>query len=233
MFELSTNTEMTMSSREIAELTGKQHKNVTRDIESMLNELKLDALKFEHIYFDSMNREQREYRLDKDHTECLLTGYSATLRMRVIKRWHELEKQTQLQVPQSFAEALQLAANQAKELEEKNQALAIAAPKAEFADAIAGADKGVKLGQFAKAVGLGPVTIFRVLRELKIFMSRGDSYNLPYQDYVERGYFTVKQGTYETNSQTRISHTALITGKGEIWLRKKLLETGHLKAVAA
>ncbi len=233
MFELSTNTEMTMSSREIAELTGKQHKNVTRDIESMLNELKLDALKFEHIYFDSMNREQREYRLDKDHTECLLTGYSAILRMRVIKRWHELEKQTQIQVPQSFAEALQLAANQAKELEEKNQALAIAAPKAEFADAIAGADKGVKLGQFAKAVGLGPVTIFRVLRELKILMSRGDSYNIPYQDYVERGYFTVKQGTYETNSQTRISHTALITGKGEIWLRKKLLETGHLKAVAA
>jgi len=34
-------------------------------------------------------------------------------------------------------------------------------------------------------------------------------------------------------AQTRISHTALITGKGEIWLRKKLLETGHLKAVAA
>ncbi|EOC1818455.1 phage antirepressor KilAC domain-containing protein [Vibrio parahaemolyticus] len=109
----------------------------------------------------------------------------------------------------------------------------MAAPKAEFADAIAGADKGVKLGQFAKTVGLGPVTIFRVLRELKIFMSRGDSYNLPYQEFVERGYFTVKQGTYETNSQTRISHTALITGKGEIWLRKKLLETGHLKAVAA
>ncbi|MDW2262023.1 phage antirepressor KilAC domain-containing protein [Vibrio sp. 1557] len=233
MFELSTNTEMTMSSREIAELTGKRHDNVKVDIAKMLDELNLDALKFQDIYFDSMNRKQTEYRLDKDHTECLLTGYSANLRMRVIKRWHELEKQTQLQVPQSFAEALQLAANQAKELEEKNQALAIAAPKAEFADAIAGADKGVKLGQFAKTVGLGPVTIFRVLRELKIFMSRGDSYNLPYQDYVERSYFTVKQGTYETNSQTRISHTALITGKGEIWLRKKLLETGHLKAVAA
>ena len=76
--------------------------------------------------------------------------------------------------------------------------------------------------------GREPSSVF-----LKIFMSRGDSYNLPYQEFVERGYFTVKQGTYETNSHTRISHTALITGKGEIWLRKKLLETGHLKAVAA
>ncbi|HAS6026243.1 TPA: hypothetical protein I7142_19935 [Vibrio vulnificus] len=98
---------------------------------------------------------------------------------------------------------------------------------------MAGADKGVLLGHFAKAVGLGPVTIFRILRELKIFMSRGDGYNLPYQEYVDRGYFSVKQGTYETNSQTRISHTAMITGKGEIWLRKKLIDTGHLKAVAS
>lgn len=232
MFELSTNTEMTMSSREIAELTNKRHDNVLRVIRSLIDGqvlvTQIEALKIEYRgqWFDY-------YELSKRDSLVVVARLSPEFTAAVVDRWQELEKQTQSQVPQSFAEALQLAANQAKELEEKNQALAIAAPKAEFADAIAGADKGVKLGQFAKAVGLGPVTIFRVLRELKIFMSRGDSYNLPYQDYVERGYFTVKQGTYETNSQTRISHTALITGKGEIWLRKKLLETGHLKAVAA
>lgn len=232
MFELSTNTEMTMSSREIAELTNKRHDNVLRVIRSLIDGqvlvTQIEALKIEYRgqWFDY-------YELSKRDSLVVVARLSPEFTAAVVDRWQELEKQTQIQVPQSFAEALQLAANQAKELEEKNQALAIAAPKAEFADAIAGADKGVKLGQFAKTVGLGPVTIFRVLRELKIFMSRGDSYNLPYQDYVERGYFTVKQGTYETNSQTRISHTALITGKGEIWLRKKLLETGHLKAVAA
>ncbi|MDW2310608.1 phage antirepressor KilAC domain-containing protein [Vibrio sp. 1075] len=231
MLGISTQTEMTMSSREIAELTGKRHDHVKRDIERMREELNPPNLG-SSIFVHNGN-EYTQYHLNRDLTLTLVSGYSIKLRHAIIKRLDELEKQSQPQVPQTFADALLLAANQAKELEEKNQALAIAAPKAEFADAIAGADKGVKLGQFAKTVGLGPVTIFRVLRELKIFMSRGDSYNLPYQDYVERGYFTVKQGTYETNSQTRISHTALITGKGEIWLRKKLLETGHLKAVAA
>ncbi|ELB2104259.1 phage antirepressor KilAC domain-containing protein [Vibrio parahaemolyticus] len=231
MLGLSTQTEMTMSSREIAELTGKRHDHVKRDIERMREELNPPNLG-SSIFVHNGN-EYTQYHLNRDLTLTLVSGYSIKLRHAIIKRLEELEKQSQPQVPQTYADALLLAATQAKELEEKNQALAIAAPKAEFADAIAGADKGVKLGQFAKTVGLGPVTIFRVLRELKIFMSRGDSYNLPYQDYVERGYFTVKQGTYETNSQTRISHTALITGKGEIWLRKKLLETGHLKAVAA
>ncbi|HHY0435692.1 TPA: phage antirepressor KilAC domain-containing protein [Vibrio parahaemolyticus] len=231
MLGISTQTEMTMSSREIAELTGKRHDHVKRDIERMREELNPPNLG-SSIFVHNGN-EYTQYHLNRDLTLTLVSGYSIKLRHAIIKRLDELEKQSKPQIPQTYADALLLAATQAKELEEKNQALAIAAPKAEFADAIAGADKGVKLGQFAKTVGLGPVTIFRVLRELKIFMSRGDSYNLPYQDYVERGYFTVKQGTYETNSQTRISHTALITGKGEIWLRKKLLETGHLKAVAA
>ena len=85
------NQTLTMSSRDIAELTSKEHKNVKRDIEKMLKELGEDRLKFERIYLDSMNRTRVEYLLDRDHTDCLLTGYSAVLRMRVIKRWKELE----------------------------------------------------------------------------------------------------------------------------------------------
>lgn len=91
---------LTMSSREIAQLTNKQHQHVKRDIEKMLAELKIDASTFGHIYLDTMNRKQTEYMLDKDHTECLLTGYSAELRMRVIKRWHELEKIINNQIKQ-------------------------------------------------------------------------------------------------------------------------------------
>ncbi|HBC3457115.1 TPA: phage antirepressor KilAC domain-containing protein [Vibrio parahaemolyticus] len=232
MFELSTQTEMTMSSREIAELTNKRHDNVLRVIRSLIDGqvlvTQIEALKIEYRgqWFDY-------YELSKRDSLVVVARLSPEFTAAVVDRWQELEKKSQVSVPTTFAEALQLAANQAKELEAKNQQLAIAAPKAEFADAVAGADKGVLLGQFAKTVGLGPIAIFRILRELKIFMSRGSSYNLPYQEFVERGYFTVKQGTYETNSETRISHTAMVTGKGEIWLRKKLIETGHLKAVAA
>lgn len=83
----------TMSSREIANVTGKRHANVKRDIAAMLKELKLDVLSFERIYLDGQNREQVEYLLDREHTDCLLTGYSAPMRMKVIRRWRELEQQ--------------------------------------------------------------------------------------------------------------------------------------------
>ncbi|WP_412548026.1 Rha family transcriptional regulator [Pseudomonas sp. PDM04] len=83
----------TMSSREIANVTGKRHDNVKRDIIAMLKDLKVDALSFEDIYLDGRNREQVQYLLDREHTDCLLTGYSAPLRMKVIRRWRELEQQ--------------------------------------------------------------------------------------------------------------------------------------------
>src|SRR5690349_5942769 len=85
----------TMSSREIASLTGKRHNNVKRDITSMLADLKENALNFEHIYMDGRNREQVEFLLDREHTDCLLTGYSPALRMKVIRRWRELEGQSE------------------------------------------------------------------------------------------------------------------------------------------
>ncbi|WP_347365071.1 phage antirepressor KilAC domain-containing protein [Vibrio vulnificus] len=232
LMTMDAQSQMTMSSREIATLTGKDHKNVLRLIRSLIDGqvlvAQIEPLKFEYRgqWFDY-------FELNKRDSLIVVARLSPEFTAAVVDRWQELESKTALSVPTTFAEALQLAANQAKELESRNHQLALAAPKVEFADAIAGADKGVLLGHFAKTVGLGPVTIFRILRELKIFMARGDWYNLPYQEYVDRGYFSVKQGTYETNSQTRISHTAMITGKGEIWLRKKLIDTGHLKAVAS
>ena len=82
----------TMSSREIAALTGKSHFNVLADVRKMLAELEEDELKFQAIYFDSMNREQVEYALTRELTDVLLTGYSAKLRRAVIVRWQELEK---------------------------------------------------------------------------------------------------------------------------------------------
>lgn len=83
----------TMSSREIANVTGKRHNNVKRDIVSMLSELEEDVLSFERIYLDGYKREQVEYLLDRELTDTLLTGYSAKMRRAVIRRWTELEGQ--------------------------------------------------------------------------------------------------------------------------------------------
>lgn len=99
----------TMSTREIAELTGKAHFHVKRDVLSMLKELGEDASSFGCIYLDPLNREQTEYLLDREHTDCLLTGYSAAMRITVIRRWHELEAQVAQPQPLSTIEILQIA----------------------------------------------------------------------------------------------------------------------------
>ena len=83
---------LTMSSREISTLTGKKHYNVMRDIELLAAQLEVDVSKFGGIYTDSQNHQQAEYLLDKDTCLCLVAGYNAKLRMKIIKRWQELEQ---------------------------------------------------------------------------------------------------------------------------------------------
>ncbi len=69
-----TNTTLTMSSREIAELTGKQHKDVLRDIRNMLDQLGQDSAQFGAQYFDPTDRALPYFNLPKDLTINLVSG---------------------------------------------------------------------------------------------------------------------------------------------------------------
>ena len=86
---------LTMTSREIAELTGKQHAHVMRDIRAMLDTLSqnpnLDFACESTTYFAETGRAYPQYELDKAATLCLVAGYDAVVRMRIINRWMELE----------------------------------------------------------------------------------------------------------------------------------------------
>lgn len=85
-----------MSTVEIARLTGKQHSNVLRDVRSMMEQIGDSNLN--HKQFQEVRDERgyaKEFLLDKELTFCLLAGYNAKLRMRVIRRWMELEEQIQ------------------------------------------------------------------------------------------------------------------------------------------
>ncbi|EPX9362332.1 phage antirepressor [Aeromonas veronii] len=120
-----------------------------------------------------------------------------------------------------------------QELAAAQQIIAINAPKADFADRVAGDDKGVNIGNYARAVGLGQNVLFRALREHRILMSGGNRHNLPFQDYIERGYFTVKEGTRTHNDEIHPTFTPMVTGKGQQWLTKRLIDLGYLKPIAA
>ncbi|WP_129141538.1 Rha family transcriptional regulator [Modicisalibacter coralii] len=88
---IAVSTAATMSSREIADLTGKQHKNVMADIRSMCEQLDISSAEFSAQYQDSTGRSLPCFKLDRYHTEVLVTGYDVKRRAAVIKRWHDLE----------------------------------------------------------------------------------------------------------------------------------------------
>ncbi|WP_336947247.1 Rha family transcriptional regulator [Asaia sp. HN010] len=145
---------LTMSSREIAELTGKRHDNVIRDIEKMLEETGMGLLSFEDTYRNEQNgQEYRCFNLPKNLTIVLVAGYRADIRLKIIDRWMALEAAASapashdFYVPQTKAEALRLAADLTEQVEEQRQRLDVAEPKAEALDqmsALNAEPKGVR-----------------------------------------------------------------------------------------
>ncbi|WP_083213967.1 phage antirepressor KilAC domain-containing protein [Pseudomonas sp. 35 E 8] len=159
---------VTMSSREIADLTGKQHKNVLRDVNVMLEVLEKAGSDLSQAvrYTDERGRTS-EVRLDRVLTETLLTGYSIPLRHRVVTRLAELEKVSRhtISMPSNFAEALQLAADQAKQNASLHQVIQQQAPKVQALERLAGTHGSICITTAAKQLGVGPLKLFKWLSD--------------------------------------------------------------------
>ncbi|HAN7828346.1 TPA: phage antirepressor Ant [Escherichia coli] len=149
------------------------------------------------------------------------------------------KEQQPVAIPQTLPEALRLAAELAEQkqlLEQKahqlNQQLVAAAPKVDFADRVSVAN-GILIGNFAKVVGLKQNALFVWLRENGILIASGGRKNVPFQQYINAGYFTVKEVVLDDEDGYQIRLTPQLTGKGQQWLTRKLLDAGLLKPVAA
>ena len=212
---LSQNVQPTMSSREIADLTGKRHDNVKSDIRAMLDQLGVDVLKVQGIYFDSMNRQQTEYHLDRDLTDCLLTGYSAKARLAVIKRWRELEHGNALP---NFNDPVAAARAWADEVEHKlraEAALEKTKPAVEFVERYVSADSGNKgFRQVAKLLKANEREFREFLSDQGVMYKLGGEW-MPYQKHTDAGRFVVKTGVAENEHSY---NNAKFTPKGVNWI---------------
>ena len=89
---------LTMSTREIAEITNKRHDNVVVDTRKMLQELHGEEglLTFQDTYLNEQNGQQYPmFALPKRETLILVSGYSLPMRAKIIDRWQELEAKVQ------------------------------------------------------------------------------------------------------------------------------------------
>ncbi|MBB3118364.1 phage antirepressor KilAC domain-containing protein [Pseudoduganella violacea] len=205
----------TMSSREIALLTEKQHQHVKRDVEKMLTELGEDVSKFGRIYIDGMNREQTEYALDRELTDVLLTGYSAVLRRKVIARWRELETAVAPAVPTSLSGALRLAAEQAELIERQQAELASAAPAVKFVDRYVDSTGLKGFRQVCKLIGANESNFRTFLTKREIMYRLGGEW-MPYAQHIKAGRFVVKAGTADSSSHA--FNSAKFTPRGVQWV---------------
>ena len=103
-------------------------------------------------------------------------------------------------------------------------------PKAEFFDAVASSKDAIHIGDAAKVLGLSGIgrnKLFAILRERKVLMHD----NIPYQEYIDRGYFrTIEQRYTLPNGETKISIRTLVYQRGLEHIRKLLTSRTQAKA---
>jgi len=210
---------LTMSSVEIAELTGKYHYHVMRDIGKMLDELG-GAPNFGDTYINPQNEQSYPcFNLPKRETLILVSGYSVAMRAKIIDRWQALEalQTPQFQVPTTLAGALRLAAEQAETIEKQTTQIEQQKPAVEFVDQYVKTDSSKTISEVAKLLKAGQKMFFAWLDIEGIIFKRGDTW-LPKARYAK--YFDVKTGLTLSKKPKNFNQTRF-TPAGVVWVAKK------------
>lgn len=225
-----------MSSIEIAELSGKQHKHVLEAIRSMEPAwIKINGTKFRLVEYKDAKGEMRPcYELTK--TECLYvaTKFNDEARAKLVKRWEELE--TQVQTPKTYLEALKalVASEEEKEqlqleVKKRDEKIEQDAPRVLFSKAVETSNRSCLISELAKilqqnGINIGQNRLFAWMRGHGYLCSKGQYYNQPTQKSMEMKLFEIKQTTInKPDGSVLVSTTTKATGKGQVYFVNKFL----------
>ncbi|MGI4841058.1 MAG: phage antirepressor KilAC domain-containing protein [Janthinobacterium lividum] len=219
-------TRQTMSSREIADLTGKAHKHVLADIRTMLTDLEIDWAEFSAQYKDGTGRSLPCFNLDRELTDTLLTGYSAKMRLAVVRRWRELEDQAQQpRLPNNFAEALQVAADQARESQRLHLVIEEQAPKVAALEQLASTRGSICITEAAKHLGMGPLKLFTWMASNRWIYRRTSFANWSaFQPRLTAGLLEHKLVNLKNNEtdELKVVEQVMVTRRGLVVLAEKI-----------
>lgn len=106
-----------------------------------------------------------------------------------------------------------------QQLKENDAQLKLQKPKVDFADHVTDSDNAIDMGTFAKyaqkqGITMGRNTLFKWLRDQGVLMDN----NVPYQRYLNAGWFRVIENIYNTGSGQYTTHKTLVTGRGQVAL---------------
>lgn len=228
-----------LSSREVAEMVGKDHSDLLKDIRrytEYLNEGNFPLVEYfkEDTYKDAKGETRNCYMISKKGCEFIahkMTGQKgAIFTAKYIDRFHEMQDalsaMEMMKLP-SYPDALRAWADALEEnrlLEAENAELK---PKAEFFDAVTDSKDAIPMANVAKVLGfkgIGRNNLFKILREEKILQPN----SIPYQEYIDRGYFRVVEQRYDKPyGEVGINIKTLVFQKGIDFIRKLLIKKGY------
>ncbi|GLT02197.1 hypothetical protein GCM10007897_36020 [Sphingobium jiangsuense] len=201
---ITISTEQTMSTREIADLTGKRHDHVMRDTRKMLVELHGEGgvPKFGDTYRNPQNgQEYPIFHLPKRESLILVSGYDLTMRAAIIDRWQILEDRrsptAMLSDPSSLRALLLENVEKVIALESKVEEMR---PAVEALDRISASEGSMTFTQAAKVLGVKRDTMTRWMVVNKWVYRQNGSW-VAYQTHIQNGRLEYKEANY-TNERT-------------------------------
>lgn len=211
------NATLTMSSREIAQITESRHSDVCVSIDRLMAKGIIGGYQAMPYTHPQNGQIYHEYHISKRDTYVIVAQLSPAFTARLVDRWQELENQQAVRLPQTFAEALRLAAEQAEIIENQDKQLAEQAPKVAFVEHYIEVGTSKSLRETAKILNFPEKRMIECLeRDHVLYRQSGNL--LPYSDKQSKQLFTVKTGTAEHGhnfTQTRV------TGKGIEWIAQR------------
>ncbi|WP_455475332.1 phage antirepressor KilAC domain-containing protein [Bartonella sp. B17] len=222
-------TVQTMSSREIAELCNKRHDHVMRDIKKMLEELnapKFGAVDFSGTYTDVKGENRPCYHLPKRECLILVSGYSTTLRAKIVDRWQELEKKVSApQIDYSDPRTiLGVITHMQEELQNKEALIEQQTPKVIAYDHLTRAEGTMCITDTAKMLEIRPKDLFGYMQQKRwIYKRVGTSEFVPYQDKIQQGLMDCATNVFKRDDGSeKVSVQARVTAKGLAYLREQI-----------
>jgi phage antirepressor YoqD-like protein len=181
------------------------------------------APKFRDTHVNPQNGQSYPiYRLPKREACLMAMSYSYDLQAKVYDRMTELESQAAKPAELSRMDLIKLAMEAEQErlvlvekVEVQQLLIESQAPKAAFFDTVATAANCQSFEQTAKVCQTGRNRLIRYLRERRILKHD----NLPYQHYIDAGYFKVIETSSYVNGQPRNFTSTKVTGKGLTWIQ--------------
>jgi phage antirepressor YoqD-like protein/phage regulator Rha-like protein len=224
-----------MSSREIADLTGSTHDNVLKTIRALVERGVVSGNETPYVHPQN-GQTYSEFRLDFRNTMIVVSGYSPELRARIIDRWQQLETERQTFDPATILE--NPAAMRGLLLTYTEKVIALEAKVEDMRDDVAAherltrADGSLNITEAAKNLGIRPKDLFDWLAHNGwIYKRAGSAAWLGYQDKCNRGLLEHKSTTVlRSDGSEKITEQVRVTPKGLSVLAKLVKPIASLVA---